>query len=149
MSMNRARVILRVGGLVPLRLRALRARLLLDHYAERMGVEEVQCPACAGAGRLDGRMTRHCPICGGFALVPESLAFWFGQAMAAAASLSGRQLPRALRALSVAPAMRYGRCAEALARVSREDGFDWSAILGEGSCEPLAVSIASCADARR
>lgn len=136
--MNRIRAIQRVGRLAPPRLKAFRARLLLDRYAEQMGMEEVVCPACEGSGRLDGCVADRCPICRGFAEVPESLALWFSEAMAAVRAVPCRCWASALRSLTPPACVRYGRCGETLARLSPEAGHDWSAFLVEDSRESLA-----------
>ena len=73
---QRARV-LEIAKRVPGWLRDLRARLLLEAWAEFMGVPETECPACDGLGRLDGWPLQRCPICMGFGEVPCSLAEWF------------------------------------------------------------------------
>lgn len=67
----------RIARRIPRELRSLRGKLLLEHYASRLGVEEVTCPACGGEGRLGRKRRETCPVCRGFEEVPASLARWF------------------------------------------------------------------------
>ena len=66
-----------IAGRIPLRLRALRARLMLEPFSLVLGVEEVECPACAGSGWLERGLLETCPVCCGFREVPQELSSWF------------------------------------------------------------------------
>jgi hypothetical protein len=75
--MNRQAAVRRIAALMPPDLRAARAGLMLEVFAERAGMDEVGCPACGGSGWLDRPALEHCSICGGFHEVPIRLAKWF------------------------------------------------------------------------
>ena len=67
----------RIAGRIPRRLRALRARLMLEPFSLVLGVEEVKCPACAGSGWLESGLLETCPVCRGFGEVPQELSSWY------------------------------------------------------------------------
>ena len=77
--MTHRMAIQRISRHIPTWLRALRGRMVLDPYVERMGLEEVECPACGGSGWLDAASLERCPACCGFERVPQSLAQWVAE----------------------------------------------------------------------
>lgn len=116
--MNHSVAILKLVTRVPRWLRALRARMLLDECAERLGVREVECPACGGGGWLNEKRLERCPICCGFRQVPRSLAEWVERELL---KLEMARLMQSLPRCAREPepeGMRYGRCGEVLHRVS-------------------------------
>lgn len=119
--MNRRKTILELRARVPRCLRALRARMLLEQWAECLGVQEVECPACSGCGWLDERRLEHCPICCGFREVPRGLAEWFEVEMIMPRHrLRMRLLPACAREPEP-EGVRYGRSAEFAYSVSGSD----------------------------
>lgn len=129
--MNRRRAILELRSRVPRLLRALRARMLLEECAERLGVQEVECPACRGCGWLDERRLELCPICCGFRQVPRGLAEWFEcELVMPRHRLRMQSLPRCAREPEPEGA-RYGRCAEVVHSVS---GSDVGEVASPGRC---------------
>jgi hypothetical protein len=103
----------RIGRRIPGPLRELRAKLLLDFYAARLGVVEVACPACKGSGRPQWPSAEVCPICRGFEEVPQSLAAWFAEEMATEVRPEGRgDAGRLTATSSPADGVRFGRSAE-------------------------------------
>ena len=75
--MNLPRAIRSIASRMPQDLRLLRAKAMLEPVCETLGVEDVRCPACNGAGWLDADRLEDCPVCGGFCEVPDRLADWF------------------------------------------------------------------------
>lgn len=114
-------VVLDLAARVPAWLRALRARLLLEQYAESLGVQEVECPACGGNGWFDRRRLTSCPICRGFREVPVSLAEWYeGELLRSDRRRRGASL-RCGAPVAEADGPRYGLCAAVTHRVSEAD----------------------------
>jgi len=74
--MTHRRAVQRLSSQMPRWLKALRGRMALDPYVERLGIEEVECPACRGSGWLDRASLERCPACCGFEKVPRSVARW-------------------------------------------------------------------------
>ncbi|MCD6415671.1 MAG: hypothetical protein J7M08_03110 [Planctomycetes bacterium] len=70
-------IVSRIARRMPRGLKSLRGKLMLEAFCEKLGVEEVSCPACGGTGWLDRRTLRYCPICCGFQEAPRRLADWF------------------------------------------------------------------------
>jgi hypothetical protein len=68
---------------MPRRLRVMRAKMMLEQCHETLGVREVPCPACRGTGWADREALRTCPICVAFREVPEPLAQWYTDEVAA------------------------------------------------------------------
>ena len=75
--MDRRNLVRGLAGSMPADLRSLRGKLMLEAFAEVLGVVEVECPACRATGWLDRRRLEVCPICCGFREVPDRLADWF------------------------------------------------------------------------
>ena len=115
----------RIGRRIPGSLRELRAKLLLDSYAARLGVVEVACPACKGSGWLEGPAAEVCPICRGFEEVPESLAAWFAEEMAAEVRPEGRgDAGRLTAPTEPGDGVRFGRSAELAFAVCLDEECD-------------------------
>lgn len=114
---NLGQAIRDIGARIPSELKQLRGKLMLEPVAERLGVEEVRCPACAGSGWLDRKNLEECPLCNGFVEVPDRLADWFKVQMCRA---GGRRAPGAARGRAASPMRareRHGRLGEVLYRV--------------------------------
>lgn len=110
---SRGEAVRRIGAAVPGPLRGLRARMLLDCYVDRMGIEEVVCPGCEGDGWCPDKRERPCPICLGFREVPVSLADWFQEELTRLQyGLERDRMPEP------PDGVRYGRNAEAAHRMS-------------------------------
>ncbi len=62
---------------LPRRLRELRAQNALEEWARKLGVEEMTCPACGGAGWLDRSTLWRCPLCYCTRAVPRAVGEWF------------------------------------------------------------------------
>jgi tRNA(Ile2) C34 agmatinyltransferase TiaS len=115
--MTHGATVQRIAGRIPQELRELRGKLMIEALCETLGVEEVDCPACGGSGRLDGRRHVRCPVCCGFREVPDQLADWF-RAELAGACADREAPPGAGRRRAAPPAgERYGRLAERPRRV--------------------------------
>lgn len=106
---NPGQAIRDVAARIPSELKELRGKLMLEPVAERLGVEEVRCPACAGSGWLDRKNLEACPLCNGFVEVPDRLADWFKVQMCRA---GGDRAASPMRARE-----RRGRLGEVLYRV--------------------------------
>ena len=107
-----------IAAALPLRLKQMRGKLMLEALCETLGVEEVTCPACAGTGWLDMGALESCPICCGFLEVPDRLAEWFKAQLRRREEEPAAGTPRH-RAEVVTGSVRerYGRLAEVLYRV--------------------------------
>ncbi|MHC5034517.1 MAG: hypothetical protein ACYTFZ_05735, partial [Planctomycetota bacterium] len=75
--MTDLRAVGRIAARIPAELKELRGKLMLEFVCTTLGVEEVTCPACRGAGRLRAGDQERCPLCCGFQEVPDRLAHWF------------------------------------------------------------------------
>ena len=113
--MTRRRLYRGLADRIPVRLRELRAKLMLEQICENFGVEETTCPACRGTGWLDPGAFEHCPICCGFREVPTQLAYWLRDELAAARRRPRTRHPAGFMpsdASGAAPRQRPGRLAE-------------------------------------
>lgn len=119
--MSRRSVVRGIARRIPAHLKELRGKLMLEAISETLGVAEARCPACEGAGCLDGDALEYCPVCCGFEEVPDRLADWFkaqfrrtreGRRPGSHAALRARN-----HAIGIPSAGRCGRLAERPLRV--------------------------------